>query len=65
MSKYGLLYQGSKNKIADKIIDLLPPADNFYDLFAGGSAKSASRISEVCKNKYKTAFQMRWKWYDN
>lgn len=38
MSKYGLLYQGSKNKIAEKIIDLLPPADNFYDLFAGGCA---------------------------
>ncbi len=40
MSKYGLLYQGSKNKIADKIIDLLPPAENFYDLFAGGCAIS-------------------------
>lgn len=38
MSKYGILYQGSKNKIAEKIIDLLPPADNFYDLFAGGCA---------------------------
>ena len=32
---------------------------------AYGSAKSASRISDVCKNNYKTAFQMRWKWYDN
>ena len=38
MSKYGLIYQGSKNKIAEKIIDILPPADNFYDLFAGGCA---------------------------
>ena len=38
MSKYGLMYQGSKNKIAEKIIDLLPPADNLYDLFAGGCA---------------------------
>ena len=38
MSKYGILYQGSKNKIAEKIIDILPPADNFYDLFAGGCA---------------------------
>ena len=38
MSKYGLLYQGSKNKIAEKIIDILPQADNFYDLFAGGCA---------------------------
>lgn len=32
---------------------------------AYGSAKSASRISDVCNKKYKTAFQMRWKWYDN
>ena len=38
MSKYGLMYQGSKNRIAEKIIDLLPPADNLYDLFAGGCA---------------------------
>lgn len=38
MSKYGILYQGSKNKIAEKIIDILPQADNFYDLFAGGCA---------------------------
>ena len=38
MSKYGIVYQGSKNKIAEKIIDLLPQADNFYDLFAGGCA---------------------------
>ena len=38
MGKYGILYQGSKNKIAEKIMDILPPADNFYDLFAGGCA---------------------------
>lgn len=29
---------GSKNSIAKKIIDLLPSADNFYDLFCGGCA---------------------------
>lgn len=36
--RYGILYSGSKNKICERIIDILPPADNFYDLFAGGCA---------------------------
>jgi 16S rRNA G966 N2-methylase RsmD len=36
--KYGFPYQGSKSKIAEDIINILPPADNFYDLFAGGGA---------------------------
>ena len=36
--KYGLPYKGSKNAIAQKIIDFLPSATNFYDLFAGGCA---------------------------
>ena len=36
--KYGLPYKGSKNKIAGKIFDLFPQADNFYDLFCGGGA---------------------------
>lgn len=36
--RYGLPYQGSKNAIAKKICDILPLADNFYDLFAGGCA---------------------------
>ena len=36
--KYGLPYKGSKNTIAKKIIDFLPGAANFYDLFAGGCA---------------------------
>ena len=31
-------YVGSKNKIAGKIIDKLPPAKHFYDLFGGGGA---------------------------
>jgi len=29
---------GSKSKIAKKIVGLLPSAENFYDLFAGGCA---------------------------
>ncbi len=35
---YGFSYMGSKSKIADDIIKLLPTADNFYDLFSGGGA---------------------------
>ncbi|MEK6935746.1 MAG: hypothetical protein AABW67_03085 [Nanoarchaeota archaeon] len=36
--KYGFPYQGSKSKIAEEMINILPPADNFYDLFFGGGA---------------------------
>ena len=35
---YGLPYQGSKNAIAKDICGMLPLAENFYDLFAGGCA---------------------------
>lgn len=35
---YGFPYRGSKNKTAEKIINILPKAKNFYDLFAGGCA---------------------------
>ena len=36
--RYGLPYKGSKNKIAKQIIDTLPSADTFVDVFAGGCA---------------------------
>lgn len=36
--RYGTPYKGSKNSIAQWIIDTLPKAKNFYDLFAGGCA---------------------------
>lgn len=35
---YGIPYRGSKNTIAKRIINLLPRADTFVDLFAGGCA---------------------------
>lgn len=35
---YGLCYQGSKNRIAEWVVDNLPPAKHFYDLFCGGGA---------------------------
>lgn len=38
--RYGLPYQGSKNKIAQRIINLLPSANHLYDIFAGGCAIS-------------------------
>lgn len=36
----GICYQGSKSKLAEHIIALLPRAEHFYDLFAGGCAIS-------------------------
>lgn len=38
MGKYGLPYQGSKNKIAPWVIEYLPKAHTLVDLFAGGCA---------------------------
>lgn len=32
----GICYQGSKSKLAERIISVLPSAEHFYDLFAGG-----------------------------
>lgn len=35
---FGLPYQGSKNKIAKWVCDILPNANTLYDLFCGGGA---------------------------
>lgn len=48
-SRYGVMYQGSKNKIAKKIIELLPKRKYFVDLFAGGCAMSHCAL---ISNKY-------------
>ena len=40
VKRFGIPYQGSKNKIAEKIIAQLPPAEHLIDLFAGGCAIS-------------------------
>lgn len=37
---YGMPYMGSKNFIAEEIIDILPSAKYFVDLFGGGGALS-------------------------
>ena len=38
--KYGIPYQGSKNKLIDRIAKFFPNADHFYDLFGGGFSVS-------------------------
>lgn len=38
--RYGLPFQGSKNKLAERIISVLPRDGHFYDIFAGGCAIS-------------------------
>lgn len=40
MANYGLPYQGSKDKLVDKLNAVIPHADNFYDLFGGGFSVS-------------------------
>jgi site-specific DNA-adenine methylase len=51
MAKYGIPWMGSKQSIADRIITLLPAADNFYDLFGGGFSITHAAI---LSKKYKT-----------
>ena len=36
--RYGLPYMGSKNKLAERIVALLPKATHLYDVFCGGCA---------------------------
>ena len=36
--RYGVPYKGSKNKIAEWVVSMLPGRKHFYDLFAGGCA---------------------------
>ena len=40
MSKYGIPYMGSKDKIAEDILNVLPRGKRFVDLFGGGFAMS-------------------------
>ena len=55
MKRYGFNYMGSKNKLAEKIIDVIPPADNFYDLFCGGFAVSHCAMT-YGKDKYQHVY---------
>ena len=48
--RYGLPYVSSKNRIAKQIVELLPRAETFYDLFAGGCAVThAAMLSKKYK----------------
>lgn len=47
---YGVPYQGSKNFLAERIIQALPSATHFYDVFAGGCAITHAAI---LSGKYK------------
>lgn len=38
---FGMPYQGSKNKLAKDIIEQMPPAEHFYDLFGGGGCDNS------------------------
>ena len=42
--KYGLPYKGSKNKLAERIVDLLPKKKHLVDLFCGGCAVSHAAL---------------------
>lgn len=55
--KYGITYQGSKNAIAEKIIEFLPSGRRFVDLFGGGAAIShcavlSGKWQNVLYNEY-------------
>ncbi len=50
MKNWGLPYQGSKNRIAPKIIEQLPSADVFVDCMAGGCAVTHAAL---LSGKYK------------
>lgn len=52
MSKYGMPFKGSKDKIAEKIINILPDAEVFVDLFGGGGAMTDCALTT---GKYKKA----------
>lgn len=48
---YGLPYMGSKSKIAEEILAILPPAHNFVDLcFGGGALTHCAMLSRKYKH---------------
>ena len=53
--RYGLPYIGSKNAIAEWVVDLLPEADVLCDLFCGGCAITHCAL---LKNKYKKTIKL-------
>lgn len=52
MAEYGIPYMGSKSKIANDIIDILPRGKRFVDLFGGGFAMTHAAIMHNKWDKY-------------
>ncbi len=52
IKRYGLPYKGSKNKIAKWVVEHIPTADIFIDLFAGGCAVTHAALEEGRWQKY-------------
>ena len=53
MKTYGLPYNGSKDKICEKICSLFPIKENFYDLFMGGGSITHYQLLQ---NQYKNYY---------
>ncbi len=53
MARYGIPYTGSKQKMADEIVGLLPSGKRFVDLFGGGFAMSECAL---LSGKYESVF---------
>lgn len=65
---YGVPFKGSKNRIADKILDVLPSASTLYDVFAGGCAISHcallsgkyQKVTAIDEDNIPTLFEDAW-----
>ena len=49
---YGVGYQGSKNRIAEKLMNVLPSGNRFVDLFSGGCAMTHCAMLSGKYNEY-------------
>ena len=49
---YGVGYQGSKNRIAEKLMNVLPNGNRFVDLFSGGCAMTHCAMMSGKYNEY-------------
>ena len=49
---YGVGYQGSKNRIAEKLMNVLPNGNRFVDLFSGGCAMTHCAMLSGKYNEY-------------
>lgn len=52
---YGMPYMGSKSAIVKDLLNILPKAESFYDLFGGGGSVSHCAVVEY-KNKWQNVY---------